>query len=165
MNEKSGTDSGSDDQDHSERVNRELIELLNELRVALPGVQVLFAFLLAVPFATGWKETSTFQQDLYFGVLACTAISSALLIAPSAYHRINFRQRDKERLLLTSNSLTIAGLAFLAVAIVGAITLVADFLFGPALPWITAGIGIALFVTLWFVLPILRRDPSDTPDL
>src|SRR6187399_1338300 len=96
-NVNGGQVSGSDE-GKSERIDRELIELLNELRVALPGVQVLFAFLLAVPFAQGWTHTTTFQRDLYFGTLLATALSSALLIAPSAYHRINFRLRDKERL-------------------------------------------------------------------
>ena len=87
------------DEDQSERINRELIELLNELRVALPGVQVLFAFLLTVPFSQGFVETTQFQRDLLFGVLVATAISAALLIAPSAWHRLRFRQKDKELLL------------------------------------------------------------------
>jgi Family of unknown function (DUF6328) len=149
---------------HSQRVNRELIELLNELRVALPGVQVLFAFLLAVPFAQGFAQTNDFQRDLFFGTLLATAISSALLIAPSAYHRINFREHDKERLLLTSNGFAIAGLVFLALAIVGAVALIADFIYGPAVPILCTGVGIVLFATLWFVLPVLRRNPRDTPD-
>ena len=148
---------------HSERVNRELIELLNELRVALPGVQVLFAFLLAVPFATGFKETTVFQRDLFFGTLLSTAIASALLIAPSAYHRINFRERDKERMLLTSNTLTLAGLFFLALSIVAAVTLIADFLYAPAVPIICAAGGVALFASAWLVLPLARRNPQDTP--
>jgi hypothetical protein len=133
--------SSGDDESHSERVNRELIELLNELRVALPGVQVLFAFLLAVPFAQGFTTTTDFQRDLFFGTLLATAISSALLIAPSAYHRINFREKDKERMLLTSNAL----------------------IYGPAVPVICAIAGVALFTTLWFVVPIVRRNPDDRP--
>jgi hypothetical protein len=149
---------------HSERVNRELIELLNELRVALPGVQVLFAFLLAVPFAQGFAQTNDFQRDLFFGTLLATAISSALLIAPSAYHRINFREHDKERMLLTSNHLAIAGLVFLALAIVGAVALISDFLYGPTVPILCSGVGVVMFGTLWFVLPVMRRNPHETPD-
>ncbi len=149
---------------HSERVNRELIELLNELRVALPGVQVLFAFLLAVPFATGFKETTDFQRDLFFCILLATAISSALLIAPSAYHRINFREHDKEQMLQTSNGLAIAGLTLLALAIVGAVALIADFLYGPTVPILCAGAGVVLFGILWFVLPLVRRNPQETPE-
>jgi hypothetical protein len=159
-----GKGSGGEEESHSQRVNRELIELLNELRVALPGVQVLFAFLLAVPFAQGFSQVTDFQRELFFAILVCTAISSALLIAPSAYHRINFRQRDKERMLLTSNSLVLAGLFFLALAIVGAVTLIADFLYSEAVP-IVAGAGmLVLFAALWFVLPVVRRDPSQTPE-
>jgi Family of unknown function (DUF6328) len=149
----------------AERVNRELIELLNELRVALPGVQVLFAFLLAVPFATGFERTTGFQRDLFFAILLATAISSALLIAPSAYHRINFRARDKEQMLLTSNGLAIAGLVFLALAIVGAIVLIADFIFGSdVVPIISAVVGLATFAVAWFILPIVRRSPQQTPE-
>ena|SRR5918996_4891257 len=155
--------SSGDDESHSQRVNRELIELLNELRVALPGVQVLFAFLLAVPFAQGFAQANDFERDLFFGTLLATAISSALLIAPSAYHRINFRQRDKERMLLTSNALAIAGLFFLALAIVGAVALIADFIYGPAVPILCAGVGAILFAALWFVVPLVRRDPKETP--
>jgi Family of unknown function (DUF6328) len=156
-------EAGGDDESHSQRVNRELIELLNELRVALPGVQVLFAFLLAVPFAQGFAQTNDFQRDLFFGTLLATAISSALLIAPSAYHRMNFRERDKERMLLTSNALTLAGLVFLALAIVGAVALIADFLYGPAVPILCAGAGAVTFAGLWFLLPLLRRNPEHTP--
>ena len=155
--------SGGSEESHSERVNRELIELLNELRVALPGVQVLFAFLLAVPFAQGFATTTDFQRDLFFGTLLATAISSALLIAPSAYHRINFRERDKERMLLTSNALTIGGLIFLALAIIGAVALIADFVYGPAVPVICAVTGAALFAGLWFLLPYVRRNPEAKP--
>jgi hypothetical protein len=156
--------SGDGEESHSERVNRELIELLNELRVALPGVQVLFAFLLAVPFAQGFAQTNDFQRALFFGTLLATAVSSALLIAPSAYHRINFRERDKEQMLLTSNVLSILGLFFLALAIVGAVALIADFIYGPAVPILCAGVGVVLFAGLWFVLPVVRRNPAQTPE-
>jgi hypothetical protein len=78
------TDTPRTSEDERARVNRELIELLNELRVALPGVQVLFAFLLAVPFSNGWRSTTSFQRDVFYATLLCTAVSSALLIAPSA---------------------------------------------------------------------------------
>src|ERR671939_880094 len=93
-----------------EDLNRELIELLNELRVALPGVQVLFAFLLAVPFANGWQRVTEFQKDVFFVAFIATAVSSALLIAPSAYHRLNWRREDKGEIVEAGNRLTIAGL-------------------------------------------------------
>src|SRR5215208_2555700 len=122
-----------DDESRRERVNRELLELLNELRVALPGVQVLFAFLLAVPFAQGFTRVTDFQRALYFTVIALTAVSLALLIAPSAWHRLRFRQQDKERILRASNKMSIAGLAFLALAMTGAMMLIADFIYSPVL--------------------------------
>jgi hypothetical protein len=88
------SEKGGQPEDQRERVNRELGELLQELRVALPGVQVLFAFLLTVPFSQGFVKTTTFQRDLFFATLAATAVSTALLIAPSAWHRIHFRQKN-----------------------------------------------------------------------
>ena len=154
-----------DDESRSERVNRELIELINELRVALVGVQVLFAFLLAVPFAQGFADVTNLQKALYFVVLCATAIASALLVAPSAYHRINFRSKDKEQMLRTSNGLMIGGLVFVAVSIIGAVVLVADFIYGSTATTIACTVlGIALFAGLWFILPIVRRDPERTPD-
>src|SRR5919108_2218172 len=137
-------------EDQHERVDRELIELLNELRVALPGVQVLFAFLLTVPFSQGFVETTAFQRDLLFGVLSATAISAALLIAPSAWHRIRFRQRDKEAILLMSNRMAIAGLGFLAIAMVGAVMLIANYAFSDTLTVVSGVVAVLLFGGLWY---------------
>lgn len=158
-----GGDGG--DESHSERINRELIELINELRVALVGVQVLFAFLLAVPFAQGFADVTNFQKALFFIVLCATAIASALMVAPSAYHRINFRAKDKEQMLRTANGLMLGGLAFLATSIVGAVVLVADFIYGSTVTSVAcAVVGIALFTGLWFALPLIRRDPEVQPN-
>jgi hypothetical protein len=145
------------DESAQERINRELIELLNELRVALPGVQVLFAFLLAVPFSAGWTKVTEFQKELFFVTLCATAVSAAFFIAPSAYHRLHFRNQEKERLLFTSNKFAIAGFLFLAIAMVGAVVLVADVLYsGTAV--LLLGLGAtALFVGLWAALPLWRR--------
>jgi hypothetical protein len=140
-----------------EELNRELIELLNELRVALPGVQVLFAFLLAVPFANGWKNVTVLQRDVYFFSFLCTAAATALLIAPSAYHRLRWRSHDKEPLLETANRLTIAGLGFLALAITGSVFLITDILFDlweAVLVTVLVGGGFAWF---WYGLPLSRR--------
>jgi hypothetical protein len=108
-------------EDRHERLNRELIELLNELRVALPGVQVLFAFLLIVPFSQGFSSVTTPQRYEYFATLLCTAVSTVLLIAPSSQHRLLWRQHERERRLQTGNRLTVAGLTFLALAMLGAV--------------------------------------------
>jgi hypothetical protein len=134
------------------RHDRELIELLNELRVALPGVQVLFAFLLAVPFANGWKRVDSFQRDVFFVAFIATAISSALLIAPSAFHRLRWRVEDKGRIVSLSNGLSIAGLFFLAISIVSVVLLVTDFIFDRTTA-IATTIAIALvFFVLWYGL-------------
>jgi hypothetical protein len=147
---------GEPGEDQSQRVNRELIELLNELRVALPGVQVLFAFLLTVPFSQGFAQTTAFQRDLLFAVLSATAISAALLIAPSAWHRIRFRRRDKEVILLTSNRMAIAGLGFLAIAMVGAVMLIANFAFSDTLTVVSGVIAVLVFGGLWYAFPLAR---------
>jgi amino acid transporter len=153
--------SGTSGEDQQERISRELIELLNELRVALPGVQVLFAFLLAVPFAQGFTRATEFQRALFFVVMALTAVSLALLIAPSSWHRLRFRQQDKERILRASNRMSIAGLGFLALAMTGAVMLIADFIYSPTLT-IVSGVGAGLlFAVLWYVMPLLgQRDPE-----
>jgi hypothetical protein len=153
---------GEPGESKKERVDRELIELLNELRVALPGVQVLFAFLLTVPFAQGFGLTTTFQRDLLFGVLSATAISTALLIAPTAWHRLHFRQEDKEEMLLVSNTLTIIGLGFLALAMVGAVMLIADYMFSSTLTVVSGIIAALVFGGLWAVLPGATRPRGTT---
>ena len=138
-------------------MDRELLELLNELRVALPGVQVLFAFLLAVPFAQGWRNVTEFQKQVFFATLCSTAVSTALFIAPSAYHRFHFRNQEKERLLFTANKLMIGGLLFLLVSMVGVIVLIADVLYSGAVVVVAGVFAAALFVGLWAVLPLWRR--------
>lgn len=136
-----------------ERLDRNLLELLNELRVALPGVQVLFAFLLAVPFQSRWDEVTAFQRDVYFATLCCTLISIALMIAPTAYHRLNFRARRKRELVMISNRLAIAGLVFLAISLVGVMVLISDYLFGALATALFGGLAALLFLLLWFLLP------------
>lgn len=147
-----------------ERVDRELGELLQELRVALPGIQVLFAFLLTVPFSQGYTKLTDGQINVFFGTFLSTAIASLLLIAPTAYHRIRWRKYDKEQMLLTSNRLAIAGLVFLALGIGGAVFLITDFLFGGGFAGITTGVLAAGLAWLWFGLPLTRglRGPDHT---
>ena len=157
---------GAGEESHKERVSRELIELLNELRVALPGVQVLFAFLLAVPFSQGFSDATGFQKDLFFATLGMTTLSAVLLIAPSAYHRINFRSEDKERLLLISNRWAILGLAALSVAMVFAVVLIADYLYKGPMPIIAGVVAAGFFAYFWFAFPLARahdrrRDRAD----
>jgi len=147
---------GSEGESHKERTSRELIELLNELRVALPGVQVLFAFLLAVPFSNGFSIATDTQKNIFFVTLGLTTISSVLLIAPSAYHRINFRANDKERLLLTSNRWSIAGLGSLALAMVSAVVLIADFVYSRNMAIVSGIVAGVVFGYFWFLFPLAR---------
>jgi phosphoglycerol transferase MdoB-like AlkP superfamily enzyme len=146
-----------------ERLDRELGELLQELRVALPGVQVLFAFLLTVPFSQGFARMTGFQRGLYFTILLSTAVTSVMFIAPTAYHRLRWRDYDKEQMLMTANRLTITGTVFLALSIGGAVYLIGDFMFGAGVASITAGAVAALLAWFWFGLPLFRklRDESD----
>jgi hypothetical protein len=146
------------EESHKERVDRELIELLNELRVALPGVQVLFAFLLGIPFANRFKEVSGTTEIFYIVCLVSTAAASAFLIAPSALHRLRFRDPDKEEILLLSNRLSIVGMGLLAVSIGAAVYVVVSFLYGPWPGGLLTGLVGALIAGLWYVLPLVSRD-------
>jgi len=144
------------DETPAERVDRNFNELLGELRIALPGVQVLFAFLLTVPFAQGFSQLTGFERGLYFTVLLLTALASAFLIAPTAYHRLQFRRGRKEEILLFANRAAVLGLGALALAMTGAILLITDFLFGTAAA-IPVGVAAALlFGSLWYLLPLFR---------
>ncbi len=145
-------DAGEDPQ---ERTARELIELLQELRIVLPGVQVLFAFLLTVPFAARFTELTAVQRYVFFGTLLCTAAATALLIAPSAHHRLLFRQGTREYRLRTGNVLTILGLAFLVPAMVGVVYVITDLMFGIGGAVVVTAVMAASLGGLWFVLPLL----------
>jgi hypothetical protein len=146
-----------DDETNKERYNRELIELLNELKVALPGVQVLFAFLLAVPLSPRFDQVDGFEKAIFFCTLTSTAIATALLIAPSAIHRIDFRNKDKGSMILLFNKISIIGLVFTAFSMIGALTFIADLLYGYYATGFTLFASSVTFGLLWFVLPIRRR--------
>jgi hypothetical protein len=144
-------------EDEKQRINRELIELLNELRVLLPGVQMLFAFMLILPFTGAFRETSELQRLVYFGAFLCATAATGLLIAPSAYHRLLFRQGDKERLLWVGNRLAIVGTAFLGLAMAGVIFVVTNVLFSVAWAAAVAAVSAAWLAWLWFGLALWRR--------
>jgi O-antigen/teichoic acid export membrane protein len=148
---------GPREESEKERLDRNLLELLNEVRVALPGVQVLFAFLLTVPFTARFETLTSGQETVYYITLISTAISTALLIAPSAHHRITFRRQDKHYLVFLANRLTIAGLGFLAFAMSGVMLLITDVLYGMTATVIAGSVTVVGFTTLWYVMPILRR--------
>jgi hypothetical protein len=140
-----------------ERADRNLSDLLQELRVALPGVQVLFAFLLTVPFTQRFDTLTNFQEKLYFGILICVALATVMLTAPTAGHRVLFRRQQKEFIVTLANNLALMGLLLVAVSMCGVILLISDYLFGRSTAVLsTTGIALA-FLGFWFVGPFLRR--------
>jgi len=144
-------------EDEQKRLDRELIELLNELRVALPGVQVLFAFMLIVPFSQGFSSLNSVERWIYFAAFISSALAAALLIAPSSFHRLRFRQGDKEKMVNLGNRLLVGGLVLVAISISLSVGLISEFVFGTATALI-AGLGIgAALGWFWFGLPLSRR--------
>jgi hypothetical protein len=151
-------DNDDDDRTREERKrDRQMIELLNELRVALPGVQILFAFLLTVPFTQRFPGLTAFQKDTFYVTLVAATISAACLIAPSSAHRLRFHQAEREWLIESANRLMIAGLGFLAIAIGAAFLLITDVLFDGARVWIYSVIVWLVILGLWFVRPLSRH--------
>jgi hypothetical protein len=147
-----------------ERVNRELIELLQELRVLIPGVQVLFAFLLTVPFTQVFRLVSDAERGVYFAAFGATAIGAVLLIAPAVRPRARFRERDKEALVVTGNRLALAGTMFVAAAIALVAVLVTERLYG----WVWAAVAgvIVAGLELWFWYGwAMLREATDDDDV
>ena len=145
------------DESKKERVDRELRELLEETRVVLPGLELLFGFLLILPFSERFTSIGDIQRYVYLACLLATAAAAALLVAPSARHRLGFREVDKEKLVLAANRHLIAGLTLLAISIALAVYLASSVMLSSA--W-AAGLAaiIAMWFTLWwFVLPLVRR--------
>jgi hypothetical protein len=141
-----------EDETPKERANRELIELLNELRVVLPGVTVLLAFLLAVPFAKGWPKVTPFQRDVFVVAFLATAVSVALLTAPSSYHRLRFRHGNKEHMVRVGNRLAIAGIVAFAVSLEAVVLLVMDYVLSLTAAIAAAASLFAVVTTLWYGL-------------
>ena len=144
-----------DGESKGERLDRELMELLQELRVVLPGVQVLLAFLLTAPFQQRFAQLPGTLRNVFFASIACATVATALLIAPSAHHRLRWREREKERLLQMANRLAIWGTLFLAAAIVLALYVITNVLFTTWIALLTAVLAVALFAWLWYALPLL----------
>lgn len=147
----------SDEETDKQRRDRELIELLNEIRVVLTGVQVLFAFLLTLPFTDRFHDLVPTQRLMYAVAFTLTAMASVFLIAPTAYHRIRFRQADKERMLRWANRFAIAGIGLLAIAIGTIVLLVIDVLYALPVAGAIAGGVMVLIAWTWFALPLSRR--------
>ena len=144
----------------TEKRDRQMLELLNELRVALPGVQILFAFLLTVPFAQGFQRITSTQRTLFYLSLLATAASTICLIAPSATHRLRFHQNDRAYIIESAHRYMIVGLIFLGIAIVLAIATVTDYLYDSWIVWAAPAVVALLLASLWFLRPLLRTDSS-----
>jgi anti-anti-sigma factor len=140
-----------------QRLDRNLEELTGELRVVVTGVQVLFAFLLIVPFNAGFAGVGPFERAVYFVTLLCSALAALCTIAPAAYHRVLFRSDDKRHVVFFANRVALVGLVFLALAMCGALLLVTTKLFGATAGAITAALVAVPFAVLWFLAPLRRR--------
>jgi hypothetical protein len=143
-----------------ERLDRELMELLQELRVVLPGVQVLLAFLLVAPFQPRFAQLPGSLRNAFFASVACATLATALLIAPSAHHRLRWRAHDKERLVRVGNQMALWGTVFLAAAIVLAVYVVTNVLYVSQLALLTAGVAVVVFGWVWYGLPLIGHSPA-----
>jgi hypothetical protein len=149
---------------HKKRIDRELMEMLGELRVTIPGVQVLFGFLLTIPFTQRFVTLSTWEKSAFFGAFFTAILSTGLLMAPATYHRIGFRDRtDKERMLFTSSKLAIAGCVALAVSVALSTFVLVSMTAGAHWGAIGAAVTTGILSSLWFVLPLSRRRSAPAP--
>ena len=140
-----------------ERLDRNTMELLNELRVAGTGIQIMFAFLLVAPFNTGFRHVSQFGRIVYFVTLICVALAAVLLMAPSIHHRILFRRGEKPYLVWMANRMAIAAMVFLTVGFTGIFVLLSDVVLGGPAPVIMGVLTASIISGLWFALPLLKR--------
>jgi Family of unknown function (DUF6328) len=146
--------------DEEDRTDRQMAELLQELRIALPGVQFLFAFLLTVPFAARFEGVTSFQRTAFFVALMSTALSAVFLIAAPATHRLRFHRGDRAFIIEAGSRYLIAGLALLAVGIVAAMICLTDFLYGGLATWLWPGLVAVVLAVLWFIRPLARQHSS-----
>ena len=158
MTERSEQAEARRDETPPQRLDRNTVELLNELRIAGTGIQVLFAFLLIVPFNTGWKTVDSFERVVYFVTLLVVALAAFLILAPPIHHRLLFRHGEKPFLIRTGNYMAIGGMICLGLGFVGILVLISDVVVGGAAPAVVGALSLALVAGLWFVLPLARRE-------
>jgi hypothetical protein len=152
----------SRDETQAQRDDRNLMELLQELRVVALGVQVLFGFLLSIPFATGFRRLSPAQRGLYIADLLLAALATALLLTPVAYHRLVFRRHLKEPTVWVANAAALSGIVAVGLAVTGAVALVVSFVAGTWPAAVLAAVTFCMFGALWFVLPLHRLQHART---
>jgi uncharacterized protein DUF6328 len=152
------------DESEKKRWDRNFGDLLQELRVAQTGVQILFAFLLTLPFSSGFPKTTAFQKDTYVVALVAAAFATAMIISPVAFHRALFRQGRKPELVRFAHRMATGGLAFMLISMVSSVLLITDYLLsiGPAL--IITGVTAAWFLAFWWMLPVVRRNWGEDED-
>lgn len=151
----------AEDQRHEtapQRLDRNTVELLNELRIAGTGIQVMFAFLLILPFNVGWKKVDGFERTEYFVTLMVVALAAFLLMAPPIHHRLLFRHGEKQFLITVGNRLAIAGMVCLGIGFIGIVVLISDVVIGGAAPAIFGILAAIVIVLLWFALPIVHSE-------
>jgi hypothetical protein len=152
-----------DDQPSPETLTRNWDELLQEIRVTQTGVQILTGFLLTVPFSNRFEDLTAFQRDVYLAVLAGSVLTTGLVVAPVAMHRVLFRQRRRELLVESGNRFAMAGLAMLAVTVSGVVLLVVDVVVGATAGWVAGGAILLVLTLLWGVGPWLANRLDDSP--
>jgi len=157
------TSRGQDDQPSEDTLTRNWNELLQELRVTQTGVQILKGFLLTVPFSNRFEDLTAFQRDVYLAVLAGSVLTTGLVVAPVAMHRVLFRQRRRELLVESGNRFAMAGLAMLAVTVSGVVLLVVDVVVGATAGWVAGGAILLVLTLLWGVGPWLANRLDDSP--
>ena len=141
------------DETEAERADRNFADLLQELRVAQTGVQILFAFLLTIPLQARFTILDDWQKDVFVAALLCAALATACIIAPVAYHRVLFRRRMKDHIVVAAARLAVGGLVFLGLAVVASVHLVLDLVLGRSTAVVTAAVLAGVLLTLWLVLP------------
>jgi hypothetical protein len=151
------TNEEQNDETKKQRVDRELTELLGELRIALPGVQMLFAFLLTVPFYARFETLTGASRTVFFLTFTFTTVAAVFMIAPSSNHRLSFRAQDKERLLFRANRFAIVGLAFLALAVCGVMYFISAMILGQGWAAYATGATFALIASTWYLTPLVRK--------
>jgi len=154
-------DDEPDRETNTERLEREHEQLFDELRSIIPGVEVLFAFLLTVAFTERFEQLTDLQRGIYYATFFCAGLTLVLLLAPSSFHRIRFRQSDKDALLRAANVEALAALALLAVSIAGTVFLITDVMFTTAAAVVAASTIFLVAAALWWIYPLSRRRVDD----
>jgi Family of unknown function (DUF6328) len=145
------------DETEAQRSDRNLVELLQEARVVQTGVQILFGFLLTAAFQPKFEKLSSFQKDVYFGTLVAAATTLIMLTAPTSWHRILFRQGDKEHLVTVANRFMLIGLATMGLTSIGVVMLLSDLAFSPPITALITTLAVIACAATWYILPLARR--------